>query len=128
MTSNPGAGTMEEPLGKTDLVVRFAGEAGVVTSAESLAATAAQAGYHVQTYATYPSQILGGPVHTQVHISTCPTLSDGDDVDVLVAFSEDGFNNHKDALVSDGVIIYNSGEFDPPGDSHSFGLPFDEIA
>jgi len=115
-------------LGKTDLVVRFAGEAGVVTSAESLAATAAQAGYHVQTYATYPSQILGGPVHTQVHISTCPTLSDGDDVDVLVAFSEDGFNNHKDALVSDGVIIYNSGEFDPPGDSHSFGLPFDEIA
>jgi 2-oxoglutarate ferredoxin oxidoreductase subunit alpha len=121
-------GMMEEPLGKTDLVVRFAGEAGVVTSAESLAATAAQAGYHVQTYATFPSQILGGPVHTQVHISTTPTLSDGDDVDVLVAFSEDGFNNHKDDLVPDGVIIYNSGEFDPPGDSHSFGLPFDEIA
>jgi len=121
-------GMMEEPLGKTDLVVRFAGEAGVVTSAESLAATAAQAGYHVQTYATFPSQILGGPVHTQVHISTTPTLSDGDDVDVLVAFSEDGFNNHKDDLVPEGVIIYNSGEFDPPGDSQSFGLPFDEIA
>jgi 2-oxoglutarate ferredoxin oxidoreductase subunit alpha len=119
---------MEEPLGKTDLVVRFAGEAGVVTSAESLAATAAQAGYHVQTYATFPSQILGGPVHTQVHISTTPTLSDGDDVDVLVAFSEDAFNSHKDDLVPDGVIIYNSGEFDPPGDSNSFGLPFDEIA
>jgi len=121
-------GMMEEPLGKTDLVVRFAGEAGVVTSAESLAATAAQAGYHVQTYATFPSQILGGPVHTQVHISTTPTLSDGDDVDVLVAFSEDGFNNHKDDLVPEGVIIYNSGEFDPPDNSHSFGLPFDEIA
>ena len=121
-------GMMEESLGKTDLVVRFAGEAGVVTSAESLAATAAQAGYHVQTYATFPSQILGGPVHTQVHISTTPTLSDGDDVDVLVAFSEDGFNNHKDDLVPEGVIIYNSGEFDPPGDSQSFGLPFDEIA
>lgn len=121
-------GMMEEPLGKTDLVVRFAGEAGVVTSAESLAATAAQAGYHVQTYATFPSQILGGPVHTQVHISTTPTLSDGDDVDVLVAFSEDGFNNHKGDLVPEGVIIYNSGEFDPPGDSQSFGLPFDEIA
>ena len=119
---------MEELLGTTDLVVRFAGEAGVVTSAESLAATAAQAGYHVQTYATFPSQILGGPVHTQVHISPSPTLSDGDDVDVLVAFSEDGFNNHKDSLVPDGVIIYNSGEFDPPGDSNSFGLPFDDIA
>ena len=115
-------------MGTTDLVVRFAGEAGVVTSAESLAATAAQAGYHVQTYATFPSQILGGPVHTQVHISTSPTLSDGDEVDVLVAFSEDGFNSHKDSLVADGVIIYNSGEFDPPGDSNSFGLPFDDIA
>jgi len=121
-------GMMEEPLGTTDLVVRFAGEAGVVTSAESLAATAAQAGYHVQTYATFPSQILGGPVHTQVHISTAPTLSDGDDIDVLVAFSEDAFNSHKDALIPDGVIIYNSGEFDPPDGSNSFGLPFDEIA
>ena len=121
-------GMMEEPLGTTDLVVRFAGEAGVVTSAESLAATAAQAGYHVQTYATFPSQILGGPVHTQVHISTTPTLSDGDDIDVLVAFSEDAFNSHKDALIPDGVIIYNSGEFDPPDGSNSFGLPFDEIA
>ncbi|MCH8816274.1 MAG: 2-oxoacid:acceptor oxidoreductase subunit alpha [Chloroflexi bacterium] len=115
-------------MGKSDLVVRFAGEAGVVTSAESLAATAAQAGYHVQTYATFPSQILGGPVHTQVHISTTPTLSDGDDVDVLVAFSEDGYHRHKDDLVSDGVIIYNSGEFDPPKETSSFGLPFDEIA
>ncbi|MDA1257928.1 MAG: 2-oxoacid:acceptor oxidoreductase subunit alpha [Chloroflexi bacterium] len=115
-------------MGTTDLVVRFAGEAGVVTSAESLAATAALAGYHVQTYATFPSQILGGPVHTQVHISTSPTLSDGDEVDVLVAFSEDGFNRHKDALVPGGVIIYNSGEFDPPKETPSFGLPFDEIA
>ena len=119
---------MEKSLGTTDLVVRFAGEAGVVTSAESLAATAALAGYHVQTYATFPSQILGGPVHTQVHISTSPTLSDGDEVDVLVAFSEDGFNRHKDALVPGGVIIYNSGEFDPPKETPSFGLPFDEIA
>ena len=45
---------------KQDFVVRFAGEGGqgVVTSAEGLAQAAAQVGYNVQTFATFPSQIL----------------------------------------------------------------------
>lgn len=117
-------------MGTTDLVVRFAGEGGqgIVTAGESLAATAAQAGYHVQTYATFPSQILGGPVFTQAHISTAPTLSDGDEIDVLVAFNEEAFRLHSDQLRSGGVVIYNSEAFDPPAEIRSFGLPFDEIA
>ncbi|MFW6195488.1 MAG: 2-oxoacid:acceptor oxidoreductase family protein, partial [Chloroflexota bacterium] len=117
-------------MGTTDLVVRFAGEGGqgVVTSVDSLAAIAAEAGYHVQTYATFPSQILGGPVFTQIHISTSPTLSNGDVVDVLVAFNEEGYNLHKGMLRDGGVIVYNSEEFDPPKDVPSFGLAFDAIA
>ena len=67
-----------------DFVVRFAGEGGqgVVTSAEGLAQTATNAGYHALTFATFPSQILGGPTWTQVRISVNPILSAGDDVDV----------------------------------------------
>ena len=69
-----------------DFVVRFAGEGGqgVVTSAEGLAQTATQAGYHALTFATFPSQILGGPTWTQTRISNVPVLSSGDDLDVLV--------------------------------------------
>ncbi len=78
---------------KTDFVVRFAGEGGqgVVTSAEGLAQAAAQVGYHVQTFATFPSQILGGPTWTQTRISTSPILSSGDELDVLVAFNEEAY-------------------------------------
>ena len=62
-----------------DFVVRFAGEGGqgVVTSAEGLAQASTQVGYHALTYATFPSQILGGPTWTQARICTEPILSFG---------------------------------------------------
>ena len=80
-----------------DFVVRFAGEGGqgVVTSAEGLAQTSTNAGYHALTFATFPSQILGGPTWTQARISTNPILSPGDDVDVLVAFNEEAYETHQ---------------------------------
>ena len=80
-----------------DLVVRFAGEGGQgqVTAAEGMAEAAARVGYHVQTFATYPSQIEGGPVWAQTRISTNTILTQGDQLDVLVALNRqlrnDGF-------------------------------------
>ena len=115
---------------KHDFVVRFAGEGGqgVVTSAEGLAQAAAQVGYHAQTFATFPSQILGGPTWTQTRVSTSPVLSSGDELDVLVAFNEEAYNSHKDEVGETGVIIYNTGEFELKSDGASFGMPFDELA
>ena len=82
-----------------DFVVRFAGEGGqgVVTSAEGLAQAATQVGYHALTFATFPSQILGGPTWTQARISVDPILSPGDDVDVLVAFNQDAYDEDDEA-------------------------------
>ncbi len=113
-----------------DFIVRFAGEGGqgVVTSAEGLAQTSTQAGYHALTFATFPSQILGGPTWTQSRISVDPILSPGDDVDVLVAFNEAAYDNHRSDVRRDGVIIFNSNEFQLEGDTRGFGLPFDELA
>ena len=115
---------------KNDFVVRFAGEGGQgsVTSAEGFAQAAAQVGYHVQTFATFPSQIRGGPVWTQIRISTSNILSSGDDLDVLVAFNEYAYHVHRDEVREDGVIIYNSGEFQLDSDGKSLGMPFDELA
>lgn len=113
-----------------DFVVRFAGEGGqgVVTSAEGLAQTSTQAGYYAQTFATFPSQIMGGPTWTQVRISVNPVLSPGDDVDVLVAFNQDAYDSHNEEVRSGGVIIFNSNEFQLTEDPRGFGLPIDELA
>ena len=118
-----------------DFVVRFAGEGGqgVVTSAEGLAQASTQVGYHALTYATFPSQIMGGPTWTQARISDAPLLSSGDDVDVLVAFNKEAYDTHAPEVRNGGVIIYNSNDkefegFQPDGNSRIFGLPIDELA
>ncbi|MBG54362.1 MAG: hypothetical protein CL795_00910 [Chloroflexi bacterium] len=122
--------TRELILKKQDFVVRFAGEGGqgVVTSAEGLAQAMAQSGYYVQTFSTFPSQIRGGPTWTQTRISTSTVLSSGDDLDVLVAFNEEAYNNHKDDVGDDGVIIYNSGDFSIENPENALGMDFDDLA
>ncbi len=112
-----------------DFVVRFAGEGGqgVVTSAEGLAQASTQVGYHALTYATFPSQILGGPTWTQARIRTEPVLSSGDEVDVLVAFNEEAYETHAEEVREGGVIIYNSDDFTMT-DPRSFGLAIDSLA
>ena len=113
-----------------DFVVRFAGEGGqgVVTSAEGLAQSSTQVGYHALTFATFPSQILGGPTWTQARISVDPVLSAGDDVNVLVAFNREAYDAHQQDVLKDGVVIFNSTEFEIENDDRSFGLPFEELA
>ena len=113
-----------------DFVVRFAGEGGqgVVTSAEGLAQASTQVGYHALTYATFPSQILGGPTWTQARISVEGILSAGDDVDVLVAFNQEAYDTHREEVREDGLVIYNSDDFELEGDDRSYGLHIDELA
>ena len=113
-----------------DFVVRFAGEGGqgVVTSAEGLAQASTQVGYHALTYATFPSQILGGPTWTQARISVDPILSAGDYVDVLVAFNREAYDTHREEVREEGLVIYNSNDFQLEGDERSYGLPVDELA
>ena len=115
---------------KKDFVIRFAGEGGqgLVTSADAFARAAAGAGYFVQTFSTFPSQIMGGPASSQVRISTTPVLSSGDGVDVLVALNEYAYNNHKDDLNPGGVTIYNAQEYDLPEGGNYFGIRADELA
>ena len=112
-----------------DFVVRFAGEGGqgVVTAAEMLARAAASVGYHTQTFATFPSQIMGGPTWTQTRISTNPVLSPGDDLDVLVALNLEAYETHHEEVRDSGVVLHDSA-FEIPDDSRAIGVPFDELA
>jgi 2-oxoglutarate ferredoxin oxidoreductase subunit alpha len=88
----------------------------------------AQSGYNVQTFSTFPSQIKGGPTWTQTRISTSTVLSSGDELDVLVAFNQYAYDSHKDEVADDGVIIYNSGEFEIDASDKTLAMDFDELA
>ena len=100
----------------------------MVTSAELLAQVTAQVGYHVKTFVTFPSQIMGGPTFAQARISTSPVLSYGDDLDVLVAFDREAYDTHQEEVREGGVIVYNSEDFQLEDDGKSFGIRIDELA
>ena len=112
-----------------DFVVRFAGEGGqgVVTASDMLARVASTVGYHVLTFATFPSQIMGGPTWTQTRISLSEVHSPGDDVDILVALNPDAYTAHRGEVRDNGVVIYDS-KFHLPGEQRALGLPLDELA
>ena len=64
----------------------------------------------------------------QTRLATTPVLSSGDDIDVLVCFNEEAYQNHRDEVSDSGVIIYNSGDFEPDDLANSFGMPFADLA
>jgi len=113
----------------TDLVVRFAGEGGQgqVTAAEGLAQAAAKVGYHVQTFATYPSQIKGGPTWAQTRISTQEVLTQGDQLDILVALNEAAYEEHLPDLREGGIVIYSAEDFHVD-DPRALGLEVNKLA
>ena len=99
----------------SEIVVRCAGEGGqgVVTAAEMLARAATGVGYHALTFATFPSQILGGPTWTQARLSLTPVLSPGDSVDILVAFNPAALKANIRDLKPGATIIINNDTFKP---------------
>ncbi len=118
--------------GQNEIVVRFAGEGGqgVVTAAEMLARAATGVGYHALTFATFPSQILGGPTWTQARVAKEPVLSPGDSVDILVAFNDEAYQEHKSDVREGGVILVDPSVTPSDDDSNHrcIQVPFDDLA
>ena len=117
--------------GQTEFVVRFAGEGGqgVVTAAEFVARAATAVGYHALTFATFPSQILGGPTWTQARVSHDPVKSPGDAVDILVAFNDYAYQEHRVDVREGGVILLDpSVTPDAAAGERTIVIPFDELA
>lgn len=117
---------------QTEIVVRFAGEGGqgVVTAAEMLARAATGVGFHALTFATFPSQILGGPTWTQARVSREPVLSPGDFVDILVAFNDEAYHEHRGDVRDGGVILLDPAVTPDSTDTahRCITVPFDELA
>ena len=114
----------------TDFVVRFAGEGGqgFLSAAIGFASANTKAGYHAQTFATFPSQITGGPTWMQTRISIDPVLSRGDEVDVLVVFNEYAYETHKNEVKENGFILYDSDQLNIEPSEKVLGIAFEKLA
>jgi 2-oxoglutarate ferredoxin oxidoreductase subunit alpha len=102
------------------LVIRIGGESGegIVTIGEIFVRIAARSGLEVFTFRTYPAEIMGGHVIYQARIGRERVLSDGDEIDALVALNDEGYQKHIGELRSDGALIYDGSEVEPPESGH----------
>ncbi len=115
-----------------DLVVRIAGESGegVISTGELVAQAAARAGYELLTFKTYPAEIKGGHTLIQLRLSDRRLYTQGDQLDVLLAFNQEAYDKNVADLKPGGLLIYDSAEFTPPesGDRQQYAVPLTEIA
>ncbi len=115
------------------LLLRMGGESGidnVISAGDILTLSVARSGYHVHTFRTYPAEIKGGPVMFQLRAGVRPVPSLGDQLDVLLAFNEEAWELHHQALRPDGVLIYDLGEHDAPQGFNgvTYGIPLERLA
>ena len=119
-------------MAKQDLVIRIAGESGegVISTGELITLAAARAGFFVFTYRTYPAEIKGGHAVFQLRLSDRPIYSQGDDLDILLTFNQEGYDRHHQELRREGLLIFDAATLRLEGIPFQqvFGLPLAKIA
>jgi 2-oxoglutarate ferredoxin oxidoreductase subunit alpha len=73
---------------------------------------------------------MGGHVMYQARIGRERVLSQGDQMDVLVAMNQEGFENHIDELRPGGCLVYDSDVFTPPESAGylPYAIPVTQLA
>ena len=117
----------------SDLTVRVGGDSatgGIVTTGEVFARIAAYAGLEVYTTRTIPAEIKGGHVMFQARIAPEMVWSQGDDLDMLVAFDQESIDRYSSLIRKDGVLIFNSNDSKPPAPNgiKQYPLPLNDLA
>src|SRR5512141_2370387 len=100
-----------------DLTVRVGGDSaagGIVTTGEVFTRIAAFAGLEVYTVRTIPAEIKGGHVMFQLRVGHKPVHSQGDKLDILLAFNQEAYDRHHGELRKGGILIYDNNELTPP--------------
>ena len=116
-----------------DLVVRIGGDSaagGIVTTGEVFARIASFVGLEIFTTRTIPAEIKGGHVMFQVRVADHPVYSQGDELDLLVAYDEESYDRYYKLLKPGGIFVYNSNDLTPPasGEVKLYGLPLSDLA
>jgi 2-oxoglutarate/2-oxoacid ferredoxin oxidoreductase subunit alpha len=116
-----------------DLTVRVGGDSaagGIVTTGEVFARIAAYAGLEVYTTRTIPAEIKGGHVMFQARVAPTMVWSQGDELDMLIAFDQESIDRYSRLIRPDGILIYNSNDSTPPAQNgvKQFALPLNDLA
>jgi 2-oxoglutarate ferredoxin oxidoreductase subunit alpha len=117
----------------SDLTVRVGGDSatgGIVTTGEVFARIAAYAGLEVYTTRTIPAEIKGGHVMFQARIAPEMVWSQGDHLDMLIAFDQESIDRYSSLIRKDGVLIFNSNDSKPPAPNgiKQYPLPLNDLA
>ncbi len=117
----------------SDLTVRVGGDSaagGIVTTGEVFARIAAYAGLEVYTTRTIPAEIKGGHVMFQARIAPEMVWSQGDDLDMLIAFDQESIDRYYPLVRKNGILIYNSNDSQPPSADgvNQYALPLNDLA
>lgn len=96
---------------KGDISVVLCGEAGqgIQTVENILVKAVKNSGYHVFSTKEYMSRVRGGVNSTLIRVSSSPVRSYVDQIDILVALSEDAVVHLKNRLSTDTLIIAANG-------------------
>lgn len=104
---------------------------GIESTGEIFSTALNRLGYYLYGYRHFSSRIKGGHTNNKIRVSTAPTNSISDDLDILVAFDQETIDVNHHELVAGGVIVGDS-KFSPtlPEGSNAilFSVPFTEIA
>jgi len=115
-----------------DLVLRFGGESGegVISCGEIFTQAVARAGREIYTFRTFPAEIRGGHAVYQVRVGDDLLLSQGDWVDVLVAFNREAYDKSIADVRPGGILVYDSESFAPDAsfDGIAYPIPFTSLA
>src|ERR1035437_7273029 len=114
-TPGGASGASRPPRSIQDIVIRLAGNSqdGIQSIGGFLARLAGRSDQDVITYMTIPSTISSGPSIFQVRMGTGDILSAGDRADMLVAFYQHSYEQHRPALRPGGVLLYDSDHVHP---------------
>jgi 2-oxoglutarate ferredoxin oxidoreductase subunit alpha len=96
-------------MSRNDLIVGIAGAGGdgVVSAGELLIQVAAREGLHGMLVKAFGPQIRGGESSVRVRLAAEPVLSQGDDLDVLIAFNWADYGRFRSELVpGEGTLIF----------------------
>lgn len=116
-----------------DLTVRVGGDSaagGIVTTGEVFARIAASAGLEVYTTRTIPAEIKGGHVMFQARVAPTKVWSQGDELDMLIAFDQESIDRYYPLIRGGGILIYNSNDSKPPAQNGvvQYPLPLNDLA
>lgn len=112
-----------------DIVIRVAGTAGegVLSAGDILNLAMKRAGYYTMLFQSYGAEVRGeGPSMAQVRVSDSPVLSQGDEVDVLIALNQDAVELNIKEVKKEGLVIYDGKPLDTFGSQKSYTPSFPE--